>query len=160
MQFLPQTLHLGLRTDAVPGVLLKILQDGQHLTKKRKGKKGSGSFDKHRNLNSVLALHGLPRKYSPLICREPPSSSSRVICMYYKLQCWLAIFRQLPHTAQHPCASLSIPVLLQVVGPAWVHKGYPREDAPVTQAKGSISPGKTQVSPHPSSHLDVFPSNA
>lgn len=125
MQFLPQTLHLGLRTDAVPGMLLKILQDGQHLTKKRGKKiKGSDLFDKHCNLNSALALHGLPRKYSPLICREPPSSSSRVICMYYKLQCWLAIFRQLPHTAQHPCAS-------------WrVHRGHPGEDAPGDPGKG------------------------
>lgn len=122
-------------------------------------------FDKHRNLNSALALHGLQRKYSPLICREPPSSSSGVICMYYKLQCWLAIFRQLPRTAQHPCASLSIPALAggdrsslgvtrdaqgRMLAAAW-HQ--------VTQAMGSISPGKTRVSPHPSSYPCLLSSN-
>lgn len=54
--------------------------------------------------------------------------------MYYKLQCWLAIFRQLPHTAQHPCASLSIPVPLG--GSTGDTQGRMHQ---VAQAKGSIS---------------------
>jgi len=86
--------------------------------------------------------------------------------MYYKLQCWLAIFRQLLHTAQHPCASLSTPA---PGGDGGSSLGAPREAQgrvlaaawhQVTQAVGSVSPGKTRVSPHPSSYLRLLLSNA